>query len=272
VVEALMEIWALMGRDLLKWIRNPATIVISLIQPLVWILIFGSSFNPFQLAPPELQGTLQSYLSSIFEGSPNYVTFLAPGIMSLTIFFSSMFGSMSLIQDRRFGYLNRLLVSPVSRFSILISKALASTIRGTVQAIIILLASIPVGLRMGDVGITDIALILASCIMLGIGFSLLYIILTIRARDWQTGSLINNLLSMPLFFTSSSLLPTRLFPAWIKPIADINPLTFASDSMRSLIIGGQPSPLTYQYLSYLALFDIVMLALVSLVGTRLLRE
>jgi len=241
------ETIALTGRELKKWLRTPASVFIALFQPLVWLALFGSAFNPTNLIPKSFGPVIitdqmrQSILQDTFANAPNYITYLTAGILCLQLLFNSAFSGGSLVLDRRFGYMNKLLASPISRSSIFMSRVFATIVKGLLQATIIFVIAlfIPDGLRLGSsFGAIDVLLLFLTLFLLSLGFSSLFTAIAIRMTKWETLIAVVNLLNLPLLFSSSALLPISSMPDWLQTVANINPISRAADVARTLIIQG----------------------------------
>ncbi|MEL9998780.1 MAG: ABC transporter permease [Thermoplasmata archaeon] len=267
--------YSLTVRELKKWIRNPANLFISLVQPIFWIILFGSAFDITKLIPSNIPGGSTYVMNSFFMGAKNYISFLTPGMLAIMALFSAMFSGMSIIWDRRFGYLTRLLVSPIPRDSIVLSKVFSSTIKAIVQSIILLLIAIiiPNGLVISNsFNILDIIGVFAVISLLSIGFSSLFSIIVIRVKKMETLMAIVNLLNLPLMFASTAMFPSDIMPNWLKDFASYNPISWAANSLRYLIIQGSWNNTLINYFLYLIAFDIIMLILVIIISKYGFRE
>lgn len=234
------ETIALTGRELKKWLRTPASVFIALFQPLVWLALFGSAFNPTNLVPTSLRPP-SGGLGETFANAPNYITYLTAGILCLQLLFNSAFSGGSLVLDRRFGYLNKLLASPISRSTIFMSRVLATIIKGLLQSVIIfgIALFIPDGLRLySSFGVAEFLLLFLTLFLLSLGFSSLFTAIAIRMTKWETLVAVVNLLNLPLLFSSSALLPVSSMPDWLQTIANVNPISKGADVARTLIVQG----------------------------------
>jgi ABC-2 type transport system permease protein len=241
------ETIALTVRELKKWLRTPASVFIALFQPLVWLALFGSAFNPTNLIPKSFGSFTitdvmrQSILQNTFANAPNYITYLTAGILCLQLLFNSAFSGGSLVLDRRFGYLNKLLASPISRSSIFMSRVFATIAKGLLQSAIVfgIALFIPDGLKLGSgFSIVSLLLLFLTLFLLSLGFSSLFTAIAIRMTKWETLIAVVNLLNLPLLFSSSALLPISTMPDWLQAFANINPISKGADVARTLIIKG----------------------------------
>jgi len=236
----------LMVRDLKKWFRSPAWLFASLVQPVLWLVLFGNAFNPSGMVPsfPSSNTIKTQVLQSTFGGAPNYITFLTAGMLCFLVVTWAMWAGGPLVTDRSLGYLNKLLVAPISRTAITVSLLLSSILKGVVLSAILLVVALilPGGLVLGTgFGITDLLGVFAALILLSVGFLWLFMMLSVRARRFETLAAIGSTVGLPLLFASSALLPTTSMPGWLSTIAGVNPISKAADVIRYLVIEGSLS-------------------------------
>lgn len=253
----LHGLWALTNRDLKKWYKNPIILLLGIIQPIIWMTLLGkamnlgdmfTSFSPTlpstipSTIPPEQIKQLMSDLSkqamlSIF-GTKDYFSYMAVGMMSFVVMFTAMFSGMSMVFDRRLGFLNKVLSTPVARGSILMAKILSAVIRALVQATIVLGIAYVIGpLSVGaDFTLLNLLGVYAALFLISMGLSSIFILIAIRSTRQETQMAVVNLLNLPLMFASNALFPTKLMPDWLQTITKINPVTYATDATRQLLL------------------------------------
>jgi ABC-2 type transport system permease protein len=237
----LHGLWALTHRELKKWYKEPIVFLVSIIQPIFWMGLFGKAMNINAIItnnlPPNIPRWLAEQIIKQTFGTSDYFSYMAIGMLSFVTLFTTMFSGMSIIWDRRLGFLDKVLSTPVARSVIIFSKIFSATIRSLVQASIILIFAILLGLKFGPI-FTPISLLGAYIIlfMLCIGLSSLFLMLAIRSTRWEHQMAIVNLLNLPLMFTSNALFPTTTMPEWLRAISNINPITYATDAIRQLLI------------------------------------
>lgn len=236
--------------ELRKVRRDPIEIATRAVQPILWLVVFG---------------TVMSSVRAIPTGSLSYMDYLAPGILAQSALFSAIFYGIAVIWERDLGIVHKLLVSPASRTALVSGKALAGGVRAVVQAVIVTLAAAAIGihLRVDLISILGVVAIVILGSALFATFSL-NIACVVKSRERFMG--IGQLLTMPLFFASSAIYPIALMPDWLKVVATVNPLTYMVDALRSLMIVGGVSDrgLTTDF-AVLAVGLVVMIA----IGTRL---
>ncbi|MCL4325327.1 MAG: ABC transporter permease [Candidatus Thermoplasmatota archaeon] len=236
--------FALLVREMKKWYRTPVFFIVSMAQPIIWVVLFGSAFDITRLfgnLPPQ---AIAAIMNTEFMGAKNYISFLSGGIMTVTILFASMVSGMSLIWDRRFGYLAKLMVSPIRRETVFMTKVFSSIIKGIVQASIIFVVVIimPSGLILGSgFGIVDLLTIYFVLFLCALIFSSLFVMIAVRTTKWETAMGIANFLNLPLMFASTALFPSSAMPGWLKFIAVRNPISYAANTLRILTIKGSLS-------------------------------
>ena len=257
----LHGLWALTHRDLRKWYKNPIQLFISLIQPIVWLGLFGKAMNfgAFISGAGGTSAQQNSIMLNMF-GTTSYFSFLACGMLAFVILFTAAFSGMSVVFDRRFGFLNKVLTTPVSRGAIVIAKVLQSVGRALIQAAIVLLIAVLLGMDVSHFTVIGIIGAFSIMFLMAFGLSSLYVMLALRSSDWQTQMAIINLLNLPLVFASNALFPTKLMPTWLQYVVKINPVSYANDAARQLLLGAIG-------VNSLALDFIYLLAFATLLST-----
>lgn len=205
-------------RDLVKWLRGKVTVVSSLIMPAAWLVFVG-------LALPT-------------KFTDDYLAFITPGILVMTTLFSSLQGGTLMIFDKILGFLNKFLAMPSPRESILYGKILFISVRGLLQATVILLIATLLGVRIADP--INIILIYLTLFLFSVFFSALSTMIGLYLGDHDSYSAVNSMISMPLFFTSTALMPYDVMPPWLMTLAKLNPVSYAIDSTRMLFEGVIP--------------------------------
>lgn len=258
----LSESWSqfsgLFAREIIKTFRNPWVLAITVLQPFMWLAFFGSSFS----------GLSCQYLQLVFHTTTcSYIEFLLPGVLATSMLTIGMFGAMSMIQDKRFGYMKRVLITPARRSTVFLAKALGATSRGLVQFPVMIAAAAAFGVAYGLSPIMWVGWILCL-FLLGLGFSSLYLTVTASSTDWQTPGVLSNFITMPLMFSSTALFPAANFPWWMQDISYVNPVTYAALFGRDALIDGVAQ---WGFLGLLVAFAAVMVTLGMFVYTYWLR-
>jgi ABC-2 type transport system permease protein len=247
-------------REVLKTFRNPWVLITTLVQPFMWLAFFGSSFANL----PGGTATLSKFLGT---NVTSYIQFLLPGVLATSMLSIGMFGSMSTIQDKRFGFMKRILLTPTTKATVYLTKALGSATRGLVQIPVMIAAAYAFGVRLDGDPLMWTGWILALA-LLGFGFSAAFLALTASSTDWQTPGVIANFITMPLMFASGALFPATNYPGWMQDIAAWNPVGYAALFGRGVVLSGNAH---WIYLGYLGIFAGVMVAIGTLVASRYLK-
>lgn len=292
----LHGLWALTNRELKKWYKAPTVFILTLIQPIIWLGLLGNALNVSSLVssssitlPAELMsqfnpaqlGALSDFFSNIGDtimqgtfGTTSYISFMAVGMIAFTALFTTMFSGMSVVWDRRLGFLNKALSTPVSRAVIILSKVLSATLRSMFQASIILIIAVPLGFQFGA-AFTPINIIgvFAFLFLICMGLSSLFIAINIRSTRIETPMAVMNLLNLPLTFASSAFFPIEQMPEWLQVVAGVNPLSYTMNGMRQLLINDTIiySDLVLQY-AYVGIFALVLTTVGIVLSWRFLNK
>jgi ABC-2 type transport system permease protein len=267
----LRETWALYVREMKHWYRVKIQIFMALIQPIVWLGLFGQAFNFSNLFP----GMPDIDMSPILSGAPDYFSYLATGMLAVIALFTTMFAGMSLVWDRRFGFLTKL--SRQYRRHHPVTHELGQT--AVIQALIVLVIALAFAYIPGLVGLTlspDFSLIdllgmILVLALLAVGFSCVFISVALAVENQETLFGLINLLNLPVMFASAALFPLSGMPDWLQTVAKANPLTWAADACRTFAFHN-PSPIfpVWQEVLFLGIFAVVMIAVSGLVARKLL--
>jgi ABC-2 type transport system permease protein len=277
-------IWALTNRELEKWYKVPVLLILSLIQPIIWLALFGKAFNlgsiftsgsfniPGLNIPKNVLDQLSAQLMQSTFGTTDYFSFLAVGMLSFVTLFTAMFSGMSIVWDRRFGFLDKVLSTPVSRGAIVMGKILSSVLRSLAQAAIILVIAVPLGMNVSHFSVIGILGTFLALFLMTLGFSALFLMLALRSNDWQSQMAIMNLLNLPLLFGSNALFPSSIMPNWLQDFVKINPISYATDAGRQLLLGAPGfASLNFDFV-YLTGFAVLFTAIGIVMSWRLLTK
>jgi ABC-2 type transport system permease protein len=212
-------IMALWGRQLKRYFRSKSRMIGSLGQPILFLVALGLGFGPiYQKA-----------------GEGNYIQFLTPGIIAMSILFTSIFSGIEIIWDRQFGFLKETLVAPVSRLEIMLGRTLGGASVAMFQAVIVLFISMIAGFRIVNISMLPIALF--YMLIVAVIFTALGTAIASVMEDIHGFQLIMNFLVMPIFFLSGSIFPIDTLPGPIGLVAKLNPLSYGVDAIRGSLIG-----------------------------------
>jgi ABC-2 type transport system permease protein len=239
-------IYVLWLRQLKRYFRSRARIVGSLGQPLLFLVSLGFGFGPvFRRA-----------------GQGNYIQFLAPGVMAMTVLFSAIFNGIELIWDRQFGFLKETLVAPVSRLTIMIGRTLGGATTAVMQGLVVAIVCTLVGFR--PEGVSGLLGGLAFMVLIAVMFTALGTAIASVLSDFQGFQMVMNFLVMPMFFLSGALFPLAGLPRALDLVARIDPLSYGVDGLRSSLTGLSH----FGVVTDLAVLSVLTFGLL-LVGTRL---
>src|ERR1700676_3162510 len=236
--------------DVRKLIHDPVELFTRMVQPVLWLLIFGQVFNRTRAIP---------------TGGISYLDFMAPGILAQSVLFSSIFYGISLIWERDLGIVQKFLLSPAPRSTLVLGRAISSTVRGLCQMVFVYLLSylLHIHLRFGVVALAGVVLAVMMGSAIFSTFSLIVACL-VKSRERFMG--IGQVLTMPLFFASNAIYPLSLMPGWLRAVARVNPLSYQVDALRSLMVvgGGSTFGLGVDFL-----MQVVALVVLVAVATKL---
>ena len=212
-------IYILWLRELKRYTRSRSMIVASLGQPLLYLLVLGFGLGPvFQKA-----------------GQGSYIQFVAPGVIGMSVLFTSVFSGIGLLWDRQFGFLKETLVAPVPRFTVMIGKTLGGATVATIQGLLVLIICLIAGFRPVNWALLPVAvgfMILTAFVFAGLGMAI-----GSALQDIQGMQLIMNFVVLPIYFLSGALFPLEGLPVVLKVLTRIDPLSYGVDALRNLLIG-----------------------------------
>ena len=212
-------IYILWLRQLKRYYRSRARMIGSLAQPVLFLVALGFGFGPiYQKA-----------------GGGNYIQFIAPGIIAMSIIFTAMFTGIEVIYDRQFGFLKETLVAPVPRWTIMFGRTFGGATVATIQGIVVFLIALLVGFRPENIFLAPLAIL--YMILIAFFFTAFGTAIASKMEDMQAFPLIINFLIMPLFFLSGALFPLSGLPKTIQAITYANPLSYGVDGIRGMLSG-----------------------------------
>lgn len=211
------KVYAVWLREVKRFLNSKARILGSLGMPLLFLVALGGG------------------LSGMVSGF-DYQKFILPGIIAMSVLFTSIFSGVSIIWDRELGYLKEMLSAPASRETIVLGRILGGATTSILQSLLLLVLGIIItGLQLGsllDLAAAFALMVLLSCFLVAVGIAIASVV-----QEAETFQLIMNLVVMPLFFLSNALVPLEKMPAWLQTISTLNPISYAIDGLRILMIG-----------------------------------
>jgi ABC-2 type transport system permease protein len=223
----LGAVYIVWWRDLLRYWRDRARVGASLAQPLLYLVIFGTG--------------LASSLGGGFAAGTgiSYTQFIFPGVISMSVLFTSIFGAMSIVWDREFGFMRELLVAPIDRSAIAIGKTLGGATQAMIQGLILLILAPFVGVTLD---VRTVVEVVGLVFVLAFGLSALGVALASAMRSMQGFQVVMNFLMMPMFFLSGALFPLVGLPGWMTVLTRLNPASYGIDPIRRVLLGASGFP------------------------------
>jgi ABC-2 type transport system permease protein len=221
------EIYAIFRRWITKTLRRPTFLFFSLIQPLVWFLLFTQAFQ----AVADIPGFEQ------ITGTDSYIEFFSAAVIIQTVVSSALQAGIGMVDDLESGFMDKMKASPIRRSSILLGKVLSDGFRIVIQTSIIMMLILAVGISI-ETGVGGFLLILGIAMAFGIAWSGISTFVAMATRNSESTLMISLLTTFPLLFLSTAVMPIQLLPDWVQQVAEVNPLSYVADAIRSLIITG----------------------------------
>jgi ABC-2 type transport system permease protein len=213
---------SLLTRYLTRLVRNPTLLATNLGTPLLFLILFSQLFQKFG----QFLGT-----------SGNYLAYLTPGVVMLNAMTGATLGGVAIANDLNSGFLSKMLLTQVTRSAILLGRLLTDVTVVEAQSIITIIVALVMGVKISS-GFPGILLILATVAFFELALSGIFLFVGMRSRKTETISAIGSAVFFPLIFISSAMFPVSFFPAWAQTISKYNPVSYASDVTRQLVLGG----------------------------------
>jgi ABC-2 type transport system permease protein len=211
-VRAATVVWQ---REMIRFGRDRSRIISSLIQPVLFLFVLGTG--------------LSSLMST---GAVDFRTFLFPGVLAMSVLFTAAFSGISIVWDREFGFLREMLVAPVGTTAILTGKCLGGATVATLQSLVILALAGLVDVPYDPVMMLELVVLL---FLMAFMICALGLVLAARVKQIQSAMPLVQLTITPLMFLSGALFPLSNLPAWLKVVTTLNPMTYAVESIRSVV-------------------------------------
>jgi ABC-2 type transport system permease protein len=208
-VRHVMELW-----------RQPVWIFVTLVQPVIWLLLFGALFGTVTDIPG--------------FASDDYIEFLAPGVVVMTAFFSAGWSGMGIIEDLNRGVLDRFLISPVRRSSLITGRLVQNSISIVIQTLIIVVLALITGATFAN-GVGGMLVTIAVAVLVGAGFGAISNGLALLTRREETLIAVMQFFMLPLSFLSVTFMQKDLMPGWMQTVADFNPVNWAVEASRQAL-------------------------------------
>ncbi|MEC8890765.1 MAG: ABC transporter permease [Chloroflexota bacterium] len=218
IAETYRGIWVVAFRELLHFISDRTRIISSLMFPLMFLVVFGAGFS-------RIVGGL--------AGGVDFIHFVYPGIVAMTVLTSSLLSGTSVVVDREHGFLKEVLVAPLSRVGIILGKALGGSLTSLSQGIVMLAIAPMIGLSITPLLIVKL---LPTLLILSLSLSGLGILMATRMHSQQGFQFLMQLIVFPLMFLAGVFFPVDGVPVWLQVVAKVNPLTYGVDAIRQIFL------------------------------------
>jgi ABC-2 type transport system permease protein len=210
--------WVVSYRELLRFVQERSRLFSSFAMPLLFLVIFGAGFNRM--------------IGAMVPGV-DFIKFMYPGIIAMTVLMNSVMSGLSVVWDREFGFLKEILVAPLGRSGIVLGKAAGSASIAIMQGIILLVLAPVLGVSISPLLVLEIVLVL---IVVSVSLSGLGVLVASRMQSQQGFQIIVQIIIFPLIFLSGVFFPVNNVPAWLEVISKVNPLTYGVDGIRQLFL------------------------------------
>jgi len=224
-IRSLQQLFALLEADIKKLRHDPYELFTRMIQPAIWLLIFG-------------QAMAKAHAIPISNGS--YIDYMAPGILAQSVLFIAIFFGIAIIWEKDMGLLHKILVTPTPRFILVLARSLSAGIRSLSQIFIIYLICFILGVNL-KWNFLAFGLLVLMVILGGAIFATLSLVVASIVKKRERFMGIGQVLTMPLFFASNALYPISMMPSWLQKLSLANPLSYEVDALRFLMIEGEVS-------------------------------
>jgi ABC-2 type transport system permease protein len=222
----LSVIYTIWLREAKAFIRERSRIVGMIGQPLLYLLIVG-------------QGIASGLALKGAPGDIDYLLFMYPGILGMSVLFTSIFSGISIIWDREFGFLKEVLVAPVPRWAVALGKILGGATVAMAQSVILIALAPFIGVGLS---VWVVLQLLAICFLISVAITGLGVFIAAGMRSMQGFQMVMNFLVMPLYFLSGGMFPVSSTPGWMKALMTIDPLTYGVDALRIIVMSATTSP------------------------------
>jgi ABC-2 type transport system permease protein len=218
--EFTRSVWVIAYRELLRFVQERSRMISSLAMPLLFLVIFGAGFNRI--------------IGSLGQGV-DFVQFMYPGILAMSVLMTAIFSGLSVVWDREFGFLREVLVAPMSRTGIVLGKAVGGAAVALVQAAIMLVLAPFVGVSLEPL---RVAALIPLVVLVALSLSGLGILVAAWMRSQQSFQVVMQVMIFPLMFLSGVFFPVNSVPRWLEVVAKVNPVTYGVDAIRQTMLGG----------------------------------
>lgn len=219
--DTFRAVWVVAYRELLRFIQERSRILSSFAMPLMFLVIFGAGFSRI--------------IGSMTPGV-DFIQFMFPGIIAMTVLMNSVMSGLSVVWDREFGFLKEILVAPLGRSGIVMGKVVGAAVVAVLQGIVMLVLAPALGVSLSPILVLKL---IPMLILLSMSLSGLGVLIASRMRSQQGFQIVVQIIVFPMMFLSGVFFPVNNVPAWMEVISKINPLTYGVDVIRQLFLGSE---------------------------------
>ncbi len=214
-------------RELKRFSHSRARVLGSIINPLIWLIFFGKGWA----------GVFDNPMAAPIFGGVDYMTYLVPGIVAMTVFNMSFMQGITIIWDKQFGFLKEILVAPASRTEAILGRITGGAIMALIQGVIILTLSF----ALADLKVSGVLPAFGLGFIVGIAIAAMGVAIALRMTSMEGFQMVIMMIMLPMTFLSGAFYPIRTMPEWMQWLAKINPLTYAVDGSRYYLAGVAPT-------------------------------
>jgi ABC-2 type transport system permease protein len=229
-----VEVGGIFNRWIKKTLRRPPFLFFSLVQPVVWFVLFTQAFSSIANIRTPLPGGGFLTFKDI-TGTDSYLTFFSAAVVIQTVIGSAMQSGLGLVTDLESGYLDKMRVAPIHRSSILMGKVMSDGFRILLQTCVILILAFALGVGVAT-GIPGIALILIIAAVFGIAWSGISTFIALATKNSEATLMISIITTFPLLFLSTAVMPLQLLPSWVQTVSTYNPISYIANSIHAIVI------------------------------------
>lgn len=241
-------------REMKRFFRAKPRIIGNIAMPLIWFAIMGVGLNSSFNIP---------------DSRFTYLNFMTPGIIGMSLLFNSIFAAISIIWEKQFGFLKEILISPISRSSIVLGKVLGSATIALISSLIFLaIAIIFKGVPISSLTVVSMAQVLSFMILVAFSFFSIGMIIASKLNNMEGFQVIMSLMVMPLFFLSGAFFPIENAPNWMQVISHVDPLMYGVDGLRGALLGVAQNSFLMN-ISVLIVFSLVMMTIATFVFRKI---
>ncbi len=231
----LLGVYSIWLRDVTRFRRDRYRLISSVAQPSLYLFIFGVGLSSGLSMGRNL-------FKGILPAGQDYVSFIYPGILGMTILFTSIFSAISIVWDREFGFLKEVMVAPISRWTVAVGKALGGSTVALIQGIIVLAFAPFIGVPLS---LWVILALIPTMLIIAFSLTTMGLVVAARMESMEGFQMVMNFLVMPMFLLSGAMFPLTNLPAWLKSLTILDPLSYGVDALRYLLFGRQASLMSY---------------------------